>query len=95
MVSGPQAAGRIVPVYPRKARRKGHEGAVSVEVLVSENGRVAEAAVIDSSGHGELDDAALDAARSAVFSPATVDGSAVSGRLKLKFDFRLQDGGSR
>lgn len=95
VVSSPQALGKIVPAYPRSARRRGHEGEVSVEVAVSESGLVSDASVVSSSGHGELDAAALDAARSANFAPAMEDGAAVPGRLKLRFDFRLQDGGGR
>ena len=90
VVSDPVALNRIVPSYPRSARRKGHEGSVTVEITVAADGLVAGAEIMGSSGHAELDAAALDAARTAHFAPATVDGATVSGRLRLTFDFRLK-----
>lgn len=91
-ISAPHPLGRIVPSYPRRARRKGHEGDVSLELVVSESGAIESAAVVASSGHGELDAAALDAVKRASFAPATEDGAAVRGKVRLKFGFRLQDG---
>ena len=88
--SAPVALNRIVPVYPRPARRKGHEGCTTVEVTVTEDGAVGSAEVIVSSGFAELDAAALAAVRSARFAPATEDGRGTVGRLRLTFDFRLK-----
>ena len=90
VVSDPIALNRIVPVYPRSARRKGHEGRVLVEIAVAASGAVTHAEVVASSGHAELDAAALGATRTARFAPATADGVSVSGRLRLTFDFRLR-----
>jgi len=90
VVSDPIALNRIVPVYPRSARRKGHEGVVTVAISVAENGVVAHAEVVSSSGYKELDEAALSAVRSARFVPATSDGVSVRGELRLTFDFRLK-----
>ena len=89
VVSDPVALNRITPVYPRSARRKGHEGVVTVEISVASDGAVSDVALVSSSGHRELDEAASSAARSAHFAPATDDGECVSGRLRLTFDFRL------
>lgn len=90
VVSDPMAINRIVPVYPRSARRKGHEGDVTVEVFVAEDGGIAHAAVVTSSGYAELDEAALVAVRSARFTPASEDGVSVRGELRLTFAFRLK-----
>ena len=90
VVSDPMAINRIVPVYPRWARRKGHEGDVTVEVSVAEDGGIAHAAVVTSSGYAELDEAALAAVRSARFTPASEDGVSVRGELRLTFAFRLK-----
>lgn len=90
VVSVPSATGRIVPVYPRRARRKGHEGVVTVEISVGADGKVDDVSVVASSGHPELDDAAVAAVRTASFAPATVGGVGVSGKLRLTFDFRLK-----
>ncbi len=89
VVSDPVALNRIVPVYPRSARRKGHEGCVTVEISVSESGEVSSAEIVSSSGHEDLDASALGAVRTARFAPATEDGESVRGRVRLTFDFRL------
>ena len=90
VVSDPVALNRIVPVYPRSARRRGHEGSVAVEIFVTEAGAVSSAEIVSSSGHAELDSAALGAVRTARFAPATTDGTAVGGRLRLTFEFKLE-----
>ena len=92
VVSDPVALNRIVPVYPRAARRKGHEGNVTVAAVVTETGVVASADVVASSGHAELDDAALAAVRTARFAPATEEGVCVSGRVRLVIAFKLKGG---
>ena len=90
VVSDPVALNRITPVYPRSARRKGHEGCVTVELSISESGEVSSAEIVSSSGHEELDASALGAVRTARFAPATEDGESVCGRVRLTFDFRLR-----
>ena len=92
VVSDPVALNRIVPVYPRAARRKGHEGSVTVAAVVTETGVVASAGVVASSGHAELDAAALAAVRTARFAPATEEGVCVSGRVRLVIAFKLKGG---
>lgn len=88
--SEPRALNRIVPVYPRSARRRGREGVVTLEILVSDGGDVSEAVVVAGSGHRDLDLAAVSAVRSARFVPATEDGVQVEGRLRLTFEFKLK-----
>ena len=90
VVSNPVALNRIIPVYPRSARRRGHEGCVTVEIMVAEDGRVSGAEVVSPSGHAELDAAAIGAVRTARFAPATEDGVSVRGRLRLTFEFKLE-----
>ena len=90
VVSAPMALNRIVPVYPRSARRRGREGVVALEILVSGSGSVSKAYVVGSSGHSDLDAAALSAVNTARFAPATEDGVQVEGRLRLTFEFRLK-----
>ena len=90
VVAAPIALNRIVPVYPRSARRRGHEGCVTVSISVAEDGKIVSAEVVASSGHDELDAAALAAVRTARFAPATENGVSVRGELRLTFDFRLK-----
>lgn len=86
----PVAIGRIVPAYPRRARRRGHEGAVVVEIGVGGDGKVDDVAVVRSSGYDELDESAVAAVRTASFAPATEGGKGVRGRLRLTFEFKLR-----
>ena len=90
VVSEPRALNRIVPVYPRSARRRGREGSVVVEISVSGSGEVSAVEVVSGSGCKELDAAAVSAVRTARFAPATEDGVRVHGRLRLTFEFKLR-----
>ena len=47
------------PVYPGIAKRWGHEGLVVIEILIGEDGTVERADLLESSGHMELDEAAM------------------------------------
>ena len=57
------------PIYPVRARRAGQKGTVTLRVLIDTTGRPAEVSVQGSSGHAELDQAALEAVRAARFRP--------------------------
>ena len=87
IIAAPMALNKIVPAYPRSARRKGHEGSVTVEFSISDDGGVGVAEVAESSGHSELDRAALSAVETARFAP-TADGGR-GRRFRLTLDFRL------
>ncbi len=78
------------PVYPIVSRKRGEEGTVVVEVTVGAQGGVQGAQVAASSTHPRLDQAALDAARSVRFSPATVDGRPVDSERTVAYTFRLE-----
>jgi protein TonB len=55
-------------VYPRRANRLGQEGIVRITLVILRDGTIREARVTESSGHPELDEAALRAvARTARF----------------------------
>lgn len=57
------------PAYTAEARAAGVEGKIRVQVTVDESGKVVDARVVTSLGHG-LDDAAVEAARAATFEAA-------------------------
>ena len=90
ILTDPRALNKIVPVYPRSARRRGREGVVMLEIAVSELGTVDEVVIIEGSGYKDLDSAAISAVRTARFEPATEDGNQVSGRLRWTFEFKLR-----
>ena len=77
-------------VYPLSARRRGVTGKVEVEVVLEPTGRVRDVAVVASSSHSMLDDAALDAVRSLppVPLPENLPRRPLRVRLPIVFDLR-------
>ncbi|HMF55519.1 MAG TPA: energy transducer TonB [Pyrinomonadaceae bacterium] len=90
-INGGLLNGRAVslpePVYPREARDSGASGTVNVQVLVDEQGNVVEAQAI--SGPPALQQAAVDAARQARFTPVTIQGQPVKVRGTISYNFEL------
>jgi protein TonB len=77
------------PEYPREARRKGWIGHVRVHVLISDRGDVQQIEIISSSGHIELDEAALAALRKWTFHPAWKDDHVIAAWVVVPVQFRL------
>ena len=68
-------AARIQAEYPREALQRGWQGTVRISLVIDTEGRVSQCAVIGSSGHPVLDEAACAGAqRHARFKPATDPG---------------------
>lgn len=74
-----------MPEYPAAAKAVRASGAVSVQVLVDEKGSVVSATAV--SGHPLLKQAAVDAAKKALFEPTMMSGMPmkVSGVLTYNF----------
>lgn len=73
------------PPYPAAARAVRASGAVSVQVLIDENGNVVSASAV--SGHPLLRAAAVSAARGAKFSPTKLSGQAVKVSGVITYNF--------
>ena len=82
-----QAIKKVQPPYPSMAKAIRAAGAVQVQVLISEEGRVISASSI--SGHPLLRDAAVQAAHQWVFSPTLLNGKAFKASGVLTFNFIL------
>lgn len=80
------------PVYPPEAIRRNHSGQVLLEVDVAADGNPTDVRVQRSSGHRELDEAAIDAVRRWRFNPERRGGVAVDGQVIVPIDFKLQSG---
>jgi protein TonB len=78
------------PSYPRIARRRGHQGIVILEVLVSREGNVKDLAVHQSSGYASLDDAAKASVWHWLFVPGMEGDRPVEMRVKLPVRFQLK-----
>lgn len=81
------AVERRNPTYPSTARTLRQTGIVRIELLIDENGQVAE--VQNTSGPALLQNAARDAARKWKFKPFVRDGQPVKATGYLSFNFNL------
>ncbi|MCP4669045.1 MAG: energy transducer TonB [Deltaproteobacteria bacterium] len=78
------------PLYPRAARRRGYEGITLLEVLVDQEGRVADLKVFQSSGYPVLDRAAKASVRKWVFWPARKGNESIEMWVKIPIRFQLR-----
>jgi periplasmic protein TonB len=76
------------PQYPAAARSVGASGAVTVQVLIDESGRVVSANAV--SGHPLLRAPAVQAARQARFSPTMLSGQPVKVSGVITYNFVAQ-----
>ena len=89
-VSPPQLVNFSKPAYPPLARTMRVEGDVVVSVLVDENGQVQDARVTEPIRQKVgINEAALSAARSAHYKPATKEGVRVRMWTRLRIPFKL------
>jgi protein TonB len=77
------------PRYPSSARRAGKQGTVVLSVDISTRGSAEAVRISRSSGHPELDRAALTAVKRWRFQPATLGGVKVPSRARVPVIFRL------
>lgn len=78
------------PDYPYQARRRGFEGTVVIEALISVSGRVADLRLAASSGHRSLDKAAIKAVRKWRFTPGSQGGVMKEMWVRVPVSFRLK-----
>lgn len=77
--------------YPRRARRAGIEGDVTLSVSVGIDGTVKAVSILSGTGFDELDRAAEKAIWRARFTPASIDGAPVEASVVQVISFRLKD----
>lgn len=85
----PSLVSQTRPKYPEDAFSKGIEGIVIVELLISEEGRVAHAEIRESIP--PLDGAALESVRQWTFIPARKSGRPVPSMARAPVTFRIYD----
>lgn len=78
-VTPPRPIRTVEPKYPASARNASIEGLVKIKMLITYEGKVTEASIVQSSGHQEMDANALEAVYKWRFSPAR-------NKLKQKID---------
>ncbi|HDQ99081.1 MAG TPA: energy transducer TonB [candidate division WOR-3 bacterium] len=77
------------PAYPEMARQAGIEGQVVVAAMVDIDGSIISAEVMKSSGNTSLDNAAIEAAYRAKFTPARQRDRPVRVQVSIPYRFSL------
>jgi TonB family protein len=77
----------VPPKYPEDARKKNIQGAVKLDVVIGENGKVESAKVTD--GPKELSKAAVSAVKHWRYEPTMLNGKPVEVETEVELDFRL------
>lgn len=82
--------GAVQPEYPEIAQQNNWEGRVVVKAYINADGSVGEVQVAKSSGHSELDEAALAAVKRTKFEPAKRGDEVVAAWVRVPVTFALQ-----
>lgn len=77
------------PTYPGVAQQRGWQGTVLLKVHVLASGRPDHVGLASSSGHGSLDEAALEAVTNWQFAPARRGDQAIDGWVQVPIEFKL------
>ncbi|WP_437579821.1 TonB-dependent receptor domain-containing protein [Sorangium sp. So ce887] len=86
----PRALNYTPPAYPPEAEKQGLEGSVTLQLDIDRNGRVKQAVVVESAGHG-FDESAVAAAQKLEFEPARrADGTPAAARILYRYSFTLK-----
>jgi periplasmic protein TonB len=87
----PEAITQIPPAYPAELRKAKIEGMVTLVFVLSEEGRVEDARV-ENSSRPEFEKPALDAIRKWRFRPGEKDGQPVRTYIRIPMRFRVATG---
>jgi protein TonB len=91
--NGPQVLSGPLPTYPELLRQAGIEGRVVLEAIVDTTGRVRrDSILVVSWTNPEFVAAARQALLATLFRPAFVAGRAVRMRIRIPFEFTIQNG---
>lgn len=77
------------PQYPKVSLMNEETGVVTVGLLVSADGKVTESRIDKSSGHKNLDKAAVNGFSACKFKPGSKDGQAAAIWTKVEFNWTL------
>ncbi|MCA9521236.1 MAG: TonB-dependent receptor [Myxococcales bacterium] len=85
----PRVTTFVKALYPKAALAKGISGSVRLVIVIDEKGRVIQAKIERDPGYG-MGQAALEAVKTFVFSPALVNGKPARVRLRYTYHFRVE-----
>lgn len=89
VTSMPELKSEVRIPYPPEARKRGIQGAVVMNLLIDDAGRVREATLIEGPS-AELNAAATAAIKSFQFSPAMIQSKPVAVRIRYVYRFVLE-----
>ncbi|MFN7942875.1 MAG: TonB family protein [Thermoanaerobaculia bacterium] len=90
VVEAPQLLAAPKPVYPPLARQRRREATIALEVVVDAQGRVTAAVPQGALVGLGFEEAAIAAARQALYRPGQRDGQPVEMKAILRIEFRLE-----
>jgi protein TonB len=82
--------GRIPPVYPMAAKRRGIQGWVKVKFVVNEQGAVEHITIVDAKPSGMFDQSVRRCVSKWRFKPGTVEGLPVKAWVETTIRFELE-----
>jgi TonB family protein len=80
-----------LPEWPKAALRSEATGTLTLMLLITTKGQVADGAIIQSSGHELLDRAAIDSIKKCKFSPHNKDGKPARAWTRMQYVWALDD----
>lgn len=87
--SMPEIRSEVRVPYPPDSKRKGIQGAVVMDLLIDETGKVRDVTLVEGPDR-ELSRAAMTAARGFQFSPARIQNKSVAVRIRYTYRFVLE-----
>ncbi len=88
--SPPTPTNKLPPTYPSSLLSKGLGGRVLITCSIDESGQVTGTSIKQSSGHPELDKAAINAVNKWKFKPASKGGRKVKATCVVPFNFEVK-----
>ena len=79
------------PEYPPQAKKRGYEGTVILEVLVTKEGKAGKGSVFQSSRYSSLDEAAVSSVKKWRFEPGEMGDNKVDMPVKIPIRFKLEE----
>jgi TonB family protein len=78
------------PVYPFQAKKRGYEGTVILEVLVTKEGKAGKVSIFQSSRYSLLDESAVSSVKKWRFEPGKRGDEKVDMPVKIPIRFKLE-----
>lgn len=89
VTSMPELTSEVRVPYPPEARKRGIQGAVVMNLLIDDTGKVRDVSLIEGA-FAELNAAAVAASKSFQFTPARIQNKPVAVRIRYKYNFVLE-----